>query len=117
MTVTSKLQANAERNKETEKRQKREEKAASFGGAVRDSQSETRCQKTSSVAGARGIAMPRARAADDLSAQGRGLCALRRSLSAPARSGSEKGLEQNQFQEQGKEPGTISISLLAALQR
>ena len=75
MTVTSKLQANAERNKETEKRQKREEKAASFGGEVRDSQSETRCQKTSSVAGARGIAMPRARAADDLSAQGRGLCA------------------------------------------
>ena len=38
-------------------------------------QSETRRQKTSSVAGARGIAMPRARAADDLSAQGRGLCA------------------------------------------
>ena len=37
VTVTSKLQANAERNKETEKRQKREEKAASFGGAVRDS--------------------------------------------------------------------------------
>ena len=37
MTVTSKLQANAERNKEIEKRQKREEKAASFGGAVRDS--------------------------------------------------------------------------------
>ena len=37
MTVTSKLQANAERNKETEKRQKREEKAAAFGGAVRDS--------------------------------------------------------------------------------
>ena len=36
MTVTSKLQANAERNKEIEKRQKREEKAASFGGAVRD---------------------------------------------------------------------------------
>ena len=38
-------------------------------------QSETRCQKTSSVAGARGIARPRARAADDLSAQGSGLCA------------------------------------------
>ena len=37
MTVTSKLQANAERKKETEKRQKREEKAASSGGAVRDS--------------------------------------------------------------------------------
>ena len=37
VTVTSKLQANAERNKEIEKRQKREEKAASFGGAVRDS--------------------------------------------------------------------------------
>ena len=37
MTVTSKLQANAERNKEIEKRQKREEKAASFGGAVRGS--------------------------------------------------------------------------------
>ena len=38
MTVTSKLQANAERNnKEIEKRQKREEKDASFGGAVRDS--------------------------------------------------------------------------------
>ena len=37
MTVTSKLQANAERNKEIEKRQKREEKAASFWGAVRDS--------------------------------------------------------------------------------
>ena len=36
---------------------------------------EARCQKTSSVAGARGIARPRARAADDLSAQGRGLCA------------------------------------------
>ena len=36
-------------------------------------QSETRCQKTSSVAGARGIARPRARAADDLSAQGSGL--------------------------------------------
>ena len=31
-------------------------------------QSEARCQKTSSVAGARGIARPRARAADDLSA-------------------------------------------------
>ena len=38
-------------------------------------QSEARCQKTSSVAGARGIARPRARAADDLSAQGSGLCA------------------------------------------
>ena len=38
-------------------------------------QSETRCQKTSSVARARGIARPRARAADDLSAQGSGLCA------------------------------------------
>ena len=37
MTVTSKLQANAERNKEIEKRQKREEKAASVGGAVRGS--------------------------------------------------------------------------------
>ena len=37
VTVTSKLQANAERNKEIEKRQKREEKAASFGGAVRGS--------------------------------------------------------------------------------
>ena len=37
MTVTSKLQANAERNKEIEKRQKREEKASSFGGAVRGS--------------------------------------------------------------------------------
>ena len=36
-------------------------------------QSEARCQKTSSVAGARGIARPRARAADDLSAQGSGL--------------------------------------------
>ena len=32
VTVTSKLQANAERNKEIEKRQKREEKAASSGG-------------------------------------------------------------------------------------
>ena len=37
VTVTSKLQANAERNKEIEKRQRREEKAASFGGAVRGS--------------------------------------------------------------------------------
>ena len=37
MTVTSKLQANAERNKEIEKRQEREEKAASYGGAVRGS--------------------------------------------------------------------------------
>ena len=37
VTVTSKLQANAERNKEIEKRLKREEKAASFGGAVRGS--------------------------------------------------------------------------------
>ena len=37
MTVTSKLQANAERNEEIEKRQKREEKAASSGGAVRGS--------------------------------------------------------------------------------
>ena len=37
VTVTSKLQANAERHKEIEKRQKREEKAASFGGAVRGS--------------------------------------------------------------------------------
>ena len=37
MTVTSKLPANAERNKEIEKIQEREEKAASFGGAVRDS--------------------------------------------------------------------------------
>ena len=36
---------------------------------------EARCQKTSSVAGARVIARPRARAADDLSAQGSGLCA------------------------------------------
>ena len=34
MTVTSKLPANAERNKEIEKIQEREEKAASFGGAV-----------------------------------------------------------------------------------
>ena len=68
MTVTSKLPANAERNKEIEKIQEREEKAASFGA-----QSETRCQKTSSVTGARGIARPRARAADDLSAQGSGL--------------------------------------------
>ena len=40
MTVTSKLQANAERNKEIGKRQKREEKAASFGGAVRGSEPE-----------------------------------------------------------------------------
>ena len=40
MTVTSKLQANAERNKEIEKRQKREEKAASVGGAVRGSEPE-----------------------------------------------------------------------------
>ena len=38
VTLTSKLQANAERNKEIEKRQKREEKAASFGGAVRGSE-------------------------------------------------------------------------------
>ena len=38
-------------------------------------QSETRGQKTSSVAGASDIARPRARAADDLSAQGSGLCA------------------------------------------
>ena len=37
MTVTSKLLANAERNKEIEKRQEREEKAASYGGAVRGS--------------------------------------------------------------------------------
>ena len=37
-------------------------------------QSEARCQKPSSVAGARGIARPRARAADDLSAQGSSLC-------------------------------------------
>ena len=37
MTVTSKLPANAERNKEIEKIQEREEKAASFGGAVRGS--------------------------------------------------------------------------------
>ena len=37
VTVTSKLQANAERNKEIEKRKKREEKDASFGGVVRDS--------------------------------------------------------------------------------
>ena len=37
MTVTSKLPANAERNKEIEKRQKREEKAASVGGAFRGS--------------------------------------------------------------------------------
>ena len=35
VTVTSKLQANAERNKEIEQRLKREEKAASFGGVVR----------------------------------------------------------------------------------
>ena len=34
---------------------------------------EARCQKTSSVARACGIARPRARAADDLSAQGSGL--------------------------------------------
>ena len=40
MTVTSKLQANEERNKEIEKRQKREEKAASFGGTVRGSEPE-----------------------------------------------------------------------------
>ena len=37
VTVTSEQQANAERNKETEKRQRRGEKAASFGGAVRGS--------------------------------------------------------------------------------
>ena len=37
VTVTSKPQAKAERNKEMDKRQKREEKAASFGGAVKDS--------------------------------------------------------------------------------
>ena len=39
---------------------------------------EARCQKTSSVAGACSVvhvARPRARAADDLSAQGSGLCA------------------------------------------
>ena len=40
-------------------------------------ESETRCQKTSSGAGARGIARPRARAADDLSAQGSGASGLR----------------------------------------
>ena len=74
MTVISKLQANAERNKEIEKRQKmiRKEKRRPHPLGA---QSDTRCQKTSSVAGARGIARPRARAADDLSAQGRGLCA------------------------------------------
>ena len=73
MTVTSKLQANAERNKEIEKRQKREEKDASFGGAVRDSVPEDEL----SGGGAR-HSDTRARAADDLrllSAQGRGLCA------------------------------------------
>ena len=37
VTVTSELQANAERDKEIEKRQRREEKAASFGGAGRGS--------------------------------------------------------------------------------
>ena len=37
MTVISELQANAERDKEIEKRQRREEKAASFGGAGRGS--------------------------------------------------------------------------------
>ena len=37
VTVTSKLQAKAERNKKIGKRQKREGKAASFGGAVRGS--------------------------------------------------------------------------------
>ena len=58
---------NTERNKEIEKRLKREEKAASLGGSGRGS--------TSSVAGARSVARPRARAADDLSAQGSGLCA------------------------------------------
>ena len=36
-TVTSKLQASAERNTEIETRQERDEKAASFGGAVRGS--------------------------------------------------------------------------------
>ena len=40
MTVTSKLQANAERNRETEKRQRTSEKAASCGGAVRGSDPE-----------------------------------------------------------------------------
>ena len=54
-----------------EKRDRKEKRRPHPLGA----QSETRCQKTSSVAGARGIARPRARAADDLSAQGSGLCA------------------------------------------
>ena len=67
MTVTTEQQAKAE-SKEIEKKQKREEKDASFGGAVRDSVPED-----SSGAGARGSARPRARAADDLSAQGSGL--------------------------------------------
>ena len=66
MTVTSEQQAKAERAK---KRNRKEKRRPHPLGA----QSETRCQKTSSVAGARGIARPRARAADDLSAQGSGL--------------------------------------------
>ena len=71
MTVTSEQEAKAERAKRwkgNRKEKRRLSKAASFGA-----QSETRCQKTSSVTGARGIARPRARAADDLSAQGSGL--------------------------------------------
>ena len=46
---------------------------------------QARCQKTSSVEGARSVARPRARAADDLSAQGSGLCARQAqgSLHAP----------------------------------
>ena len=37
MTVTSKATRKSRKSKEIEKKQKREEKAASFGGAVRDS--------------------------------------------------------------------------------
>ena len=67
------------KSKEIEKKQKRDEKSASFGvfGGAKLAQSETRCQKTSSEAGARGIARPRARAADDLGAQGSGSSAAR----------------------------------------
>ena len=44
---------------------------------------EARCQKTSSVEGARSVARPRARAADDLSAEGSGVRARQTAKGGP----------------------------------
>ena len=66
------VKSNKQKQKEQrDRKENRKEKRRTHPLGAR---AETRCQKTSSVAGARGSARPRARAADDLSAVMRMQC-------------------------------------------